>query len=251
MSGQDTRPTPVSGMPAVVAANPDAQPNGDEIAAPRSTNASAILEALDGIRAEVQQTRDEARERDKAHEARFTRLESQIADVAGKTDGNTKLIGEQAEAITRVASAAAKAADLALEAKQATSRAPAEMQQLVESALRIHGAAAAASIAATVDESVQRAIQPLAQKVGQIEQREEERDKQIALSNEALGAVVDELGIEDRVELGRKAVPGEKKQERALKKLDTRAKHSTVVQFVIAVGVIVNALYQLLSSGHH
>jgi hypothetical protein len=249
MSGQDTKPTPASGMPAAVAATSLAKPSvegdsdSDEIRAPRS-ELSGDLTAR--VLSTIEQVRDEGRERDKRIEARFAHLEGRLDEVVGKTDANTKNIGEQAGALTRVASAAAKAADLALEAKQAVAKAPDDTTKLVESAIRIHSLA----IAQTVDAAVKSAVEPLASKVATIEQREEDRDKMHERTNQALGAVVDELGIEDKVELGREVKPGEEPPQPALKKLEKRAKSNTLVQFVIAVGVIVNALYQLLTTHH-
>lgn len=241
MSGSELKPTPASGMPAAVAMKSHAPPpvDDEEIRAPKSVEASAILTALGEMRAEIQETRRESN-------ARFTHLENRVADIAGKTEHNTKLIGEQAEALTRVASAAAKAADLALEAKQQVAKSPDETTKLVESAIRIHSSA----IAATVDAAVQKAVQPLSAKVGALEVQDVQRESMLKQSNEALGAVVDELGLEDRVELGRTVPPGEKPPERALKKIERRAKNSTLVQLVIAIGIIVSALLQQFSSHH-
>ena len=191
---------------------------------------SVALDPAEKLLAAIEEVRDEARERDKRVEARFSHLESQLADVVSKTDGNTKLIGEQAEAITRVASAAAKAADLGLEAKQQAARAPDDTSKMIESAMRIHRS----SIADTVDIAVREAVQPISEKV----------DTQ----NEAVGAIVDELGLEDRVELGREVKPGEKPPVRTLKKMARENKTGTAAALLTFLAVVVKLAIEMLKN---
>ncbi|HVJ94877.1 MAG TPA: hypothetical protein VM580_34075 [Labilithrix sp.] len=222
MPDHDTKPTPPSGMPAAVAATSVAKPSVDtaEIAAPKSEATIVILAALDGLRGEVS--------------SRFERLETTTAahgealkTLANQVSEHTKNIADQSSALTSVAKSAAVAAELSAQALSKVNTAQDEAKKMVESAMAIQKGA--------IESAVRVAVQPILDDV--------ERQ------NEALGAVVNELGIEDRVELGRKVVPGEKTPETALKKIDKRAKHSTLVQLVIAVGVIVNALWQLIQ--HH
>lgn len=147
MSDHESKPTPPSGMPAVVAATHEAKTTE----ALSDATGQRVLNA-------IAEMRTEARERDVKIDARFERLESSIEEVRAETKGNSKNIGEQADALTRVASAAAKAADLALEAKKQAANASDETTKVVESALRIHGA----SIAMSVDQAVKASLAPLA-----------------------------------------------------------------------------------------
>lgn len=153
------------------------QPSANDITMPLAQKVLSAIEA----------SRDEARERDKKADVRFeqlesqikdvsTQLESQIKEVAVKTDANTRLIGEQAEAITRVASAAAKAADIGLEAKQAAGEAGSRSTQIVESAIRIHGA----SIGVSINDAVKESLKPLAVDVESL--KRSDADQAIALA---------------------------------------------------------------------
>lgn len=218
MPGPDNKPTPLSGMPAAVAATSAAKPSVEgEISAPKSEGTLVILAALDNVRTEFS--------------ARLDRVENEQAKLGGtvktlinQVAQHDKNIAEQASAITSIAKSAAVAAELSAQALSKVSTAQDEARKMVESAMVIQKGAIEAAVAQAVDPIM----------------------KDVVRTTEAIGAVVNELGIEDRVQLGRNVPPGEKTPTTALKKLDTRAKHSSVVQFVIAVGVIVNALWQLL-----
>lgn len=171
MAEQDTRPTPPSGMASM-----------------------PPLDASDKLLRAIEEVRDEGRARDERNNARFERLEGKLDEVAAKTETNTKNIGEQADALTRVASAAAKAADLALEAKQQASKAADETRTIVESALRIHGT----SIASTVDAAVTKVVAPIVQKVDALEKNDASmaitlanQDSQLALAVSLLAKIAD------------------------------------------------------------
>jgi chromosome segregation ATPase len=69
-----------------------------------------------------------------------------------------------------------------------------------------------------------------------------ETKAEVAKTNEGVGAIVNELGLEDRVALGREVKPGEPQPQRALQRLDDRAKRSTIVQALIAIGIILELL---------
>jgi len=155
---------------------------------------------------------------------RIDKLEKRLEDVDRR---QTAQHLEQTKSLAAVAQAAATAANLALEAKQKAVETEASVQLMVESALKIHSK----GLAVMVDASVQRALKPIA--------------NQVVNTNEALGAIVDELGIEGQVQLGRDVKPGEKPPEPALQKMEKRAKHNQLVQAVIATGVIVEALVRI------
>lgn len=231
MSGPDTHPTPALGMAAVTATSEAKPSDPGEASKPLSSDPTEKLLAA------IEEVRDEAREREQRTDDRIARVERQLVEVTIKTDGNTKLIGEQAEAITRVASAAAKAADMALDAKQQVARAPDETTKLVESALRIHGA----SIAFTVDAAVKTAVSPIREDVDSLKTDGEKQ-------SEAVGAIINELGLEDRVELGREVKPGEKKPTRTLQKMARENKAGTGAALVTLGILIVKLVLEMLKN---
>ena len=71
----------------------------------------------------------------------------------------------------------------------------------------------------------------------------------IARTNEAVGAIVEELGIEDRVELGRQLKPGEAPPVPTLTKLDQRTKSNIWIQVAITLSVIAQIAERILN--HH
>lgn len=119
--------------------------------------------------AAIEEVRDEARERDKRTDARFERLESRLEEAVAEGRTNTKNIAEQADALTRVASAAAKAVDLALEAKRQLANTTDDTTKIVQSALQIHGA----SIAMTVDAAVNKAVEPIKSDIAELKRSDE------------------------------------------------------------------------------
>lgn len=185
----------------------------DEIRAGREES-TAILDAIGRLETEIHATRRESN-------ARFSHLERRLDEVVSKTETNTRHIAEQADALTRVASAAAKAADLALEAKQQSARTPDDVAKLVESAMRIHEG----SFGRAVDRAVETAIGPVVADVDALKR--------------STSAIVTELGIQN----------ADENKITTLGKLEMRAKRSTIVQLIIALAAIVGALAQLVQ--HH
>ncbi len=122
-------------------------------------------------------------------EARFTLVESRLADVASLGESNAKHIGELNGSLLRVASGAAKAVDLALEAKTQASGARDEATKIVESALIIHGA----SIAGSVNDVVKKAVEPLSLKIDSLEKNDEKQAVSLANQDTQLVRVVDLL----------------------------------------------------------
>jgi ABC-type transporter Mla subunit MlaD len=217
----NTRPTPPSGIPAAVSAGSTAQPSVEEITAPKSEATMVILAALDGVRTEFV--------------GRMERLETTTAahgdalkTLADQVNANTKNISEQATAITNVAKSAAVAAELSAQALAKVSTAQDDARKMVESAMAIQKG----SIALAVTE----AIQPVLNDVESLKASN-------GPLNEALGEIVNELGIEDRVALGREVKPGEKKPERTLRTLNKQTK---IVQVLVAAGMIAEAVIQIL-----
>lgn len=70
-------------------------------------------------------------------------------------------------------------------------------------------------------------------------------DTTTAQISEAVGAVVNELGIEDKVSLGRKLGPGEKADPK-LEKLDKRSGVTLVANVIIAIGMVAQLIQHLL-----
>jgi len=222
----DARATPMSGMPAAGLLE-ESKPS-----TPKS----------DGHRAEVIGRVEKVETRLGRVEERVKGIETQVDDMDRRFSRNA---AEQADALTKVASAAAKAADIALQAKQDAHSADANARTIVESGLRIHSAA----IAVTVDQAVHNAMKPLADEVSKLKDVDKERSEAHRETNEAVGAIVEEFGIEDRVKLGRNVKPGDPKPQRMLAKLDRRAKSSTIVQVFLALGVIASVIERALQ--HH
>ncbi len=108
--------------------------------------------------------------------ARFNAVELKLADVASLGESNAKHIGELNGSLLRVASGAAKAVDLALEAKTQAAGARDEATKIVESALLIHGA----SIAASVNDVVKRAVEPILVEVTGLKDNDVSQNKQFA-----------------------------------------------------------------------
>lgn len=85
------RPTPPSGLPAVVAETDEAK-RSDEIVAPRADATVAILAALTDLREEVRETREESRKRGEETAASFGKLE-------GKVDAAVERLSEDDQAL--------------------------------------------------------------------------------------------------------------------------------------------------------
>lgn len=199
-----------------------------------------LLAAIEAVQAEVHATRAESRMRgeetahqlekigrrldglegaDKTLTTEFQRLRSKVDDIDRRTDAlerDTRRTSERGEETRRT-----------LEAEQA----------------------ARASEMAGIIGHIEKAASTLHARGEAIDQLKGELDglsKNDAKQSEALGAIVEELGIQDRVELGPTPKPGEKKPKPVLEKLDRRARSSTIVQVIIALGVIASLLKEVL-----
>lgn len=156
---------------------------------PEVDSTAVILAAISALRDQVGSLRTDM-------DDQIGSLRRELRDTDQRLTGQ---IGEQAGALTQVAKAAATAANMALEAKQTANESQGHARSMIESAIRIHNS----SISSTVDAAVKKAV---------------------GKTNEAIGAIVDELGIEDRVELGRLVKPGEPKPVRTLTKVSRESK---------------------------
>lgn len=76
-------------------------------------------------------------------------------------------------------------------------------------------------------------------------ERGERRDSEMAKVAEAVGAVVEELGIAHRVELGRTS-KGDPAPIPKLEAVDKRSKNAQVIQAVIAIGVLADTLVNVI-----
>lgn len=100
-----------------------------------------------------------------------------------------------------------------------------------------HEAAMGAAIA-----HVSRLEQELADMREQMAQAHRERGRQ----SEALGAIVDELGIHDRVQLGKTVPPGTDKPKSALTKMSRAQKGGIVASVATGVVVVVQLVLEVL-----
>jgi uncharacterized coiled-coil protein SlyX len=220
------KPTPPSGMPAaVITTSP--KPLDDEISAPKSEATAVILAALGDVRTEFVMRFERLETTTAAHGKTLVTLSDQVTQ-------NTKNIADQATALTSVAESAAIAAKISAQALSRVGTVQDDTQKMVESAMAIQKGAIATA--------VKDAVKPL-------EKQAEQREKKLEQSNEALGVVVEQLGVSDRVSLGANSKPGEKQPEPTLEKMEKRAKQSTIVQAIIALGVIAEVLSRVI--GHH
>lgn len=146
----------------------------------------AIEAAVEEVRDEARSDREESRAHREKTDARLGAVETKLADVASLGEQNAKHIGEFNGSLLRVASGAAKAVDLALEAKQQASKATDEASKVVESALRIHGA----SIAASVTDVVKHAVQPLSDKIDTLEKNDAKQSATLAQQDTQLGSIL-------------------------------------------------------------
>jgi hypothetical protein len=155
-------------------------------------------------------------------------IQRTVKHLADEVTSHGRQLAELASAQISTAKAASAAAEIAAVALAKANSSQDENAKMVQSAMAIQKGA--------IETAVREAVQPIL--------------KDVERQNEALGAVVDELGIEDRVELGRKMKPGEKPPERALQKIERRAKSSTLVQLVISIAIIVQAIWSIATSHH-
>ena len=168
-----------------------------------------------------------------------------FSSTAGETKQNARLWADLAELLTLVAGAAARAADLALEAKQATTRAPEEMKQLVESALRIQGAAHAASMA----DAVKAAVQPMREDVDSLRSSDARQDRVQRALCQVMGVDYDAVSIpppadEDEARaLARRAKP-----KANLRELVSNNRKSTVASALTLAIIIAEIILRSMSA---
>lgn len=221
----DPKPTPPSGMPTASLLD-RATPHGDEISASKSDATVAILAAIEGLRKETQATvgalRDDV-------DRRFEALEREARDESAQT---ARRFAEQADAITSIAKACATAANMALEAKRETGEIKEDSRRMIESAFQIHRS----SIVTVVESSVKSAISPIAGAVEELAKREEAASSERAKTNEAVGAIVNEIGLEDQVQLGSDVRPNDPAPKRLLK---TTARDSKAAAYGSALAFVV------------
>lgn len=202
MTDDVRRETPASGTPAILVEASRRSPPGDT---------ASILQAIEklGDRMDAYERKNEQRldSLEKNTERRFDGLERELAQHKV----------EEAEARTRTASAAAKACETSYEALRQASTAKADVQSIVESALRIYGS----SIGSIVDGAVKKAIEPVTGKVDELETGQTD-------CNEALGEIVKELGLQDRVKLGPVVNPDDKPPVRLLPSVNQNTKIAAV-----------------------
>lgn len=232
MPGSETKPTPASGMPAAMAATSAAKPSLDEISAPRSETGTILL-AIAELRTEfigrfehLEKTTADLKNSTAQHAHALGTLTNQVAE-------HTKNIADQASAITSIAKSAATAAELSAQALKGVNTAKDDTRKMVESAMAIQKGA--------IESTVREVVKPILDDVDGLKTSG-------AKQTEAVSAIVNELGIEDRVELGRDVKPGEKITP-AFEKLEKRAKSSTIVQAIIAIGIVAELLSRVLT--HH
>ncbi len=215
-SSPPTHPTPPSGMPAVRESRLPRE-NLDEVRASKTSEAPEILAAVQSLRDDVS--------------GRLTQIENQL-EIQGKAlftlgtevGQHRSQIAELASAQVSSAKAAAAAADIAAHALKTAHSSQDETTKMVQSAMEIQKGA----IESAVQNAVDTSTKPL---------------------SEAVGEIINELGVEDRVTLGRDVKPNEKRQKPTLQKLDARAARSSIVQIIIALGFIASLLERALS--HH
>lgn len=194
----------------------DSDASDDDAQAPKGEATRAILAAIDRLRADVDTRLERVEQKVGSHDETLRTITNQVSD-------NTKQIAQQAEAITSVSKAAAIAAEISAQALARVNTAQDDARKMIESAMSIQTGAIAGA--------VRQAVEPIEEKARR--------------QNEAIGAVIDELGLEDRVELGRKMKPGEAPPERALQQIDKRTKQARIVQLVLALGMIAEVVLRV------
>lgn len=238
---KDTRPTPPSGIPSaslLIEATPSrnsvkrpTQESRADVPEPMS-EAQEILVKLDGLKTDLTLQIGDLAAR---HEHRLESIEKKQDAFEKET---AKRFHDATDLISKVAGAATNAADVALKAQRTASETQSQAQAMIESALRMQSV----GLAAMVDTAVKNSFEPIAAQVQKLAEHDEAQSKDISKSNEALGAVVNELGIEDKVELGREVHPGEKRPQRTLRKIDRRI---TLVSVLGSVAIILECLVKI------
>lgn len=207
MSIRDDHPTPATGIDAVIPTESKSPPPDE--------STTTLLRAIEEVR-------DEARDRDKRTDARLEKLEgkasAQATTLSHLGSEVSKLASQHAELATAqvsVAKAAGIASELAAQAMSRVSTSQDDTRKMVESAMIIQKGVISAEMA--------QAVSPIAKAVDDLTKRDASAKTERAKTNEAMGAVLDELGIGDLAELGQNTKPGEKPPERSLKQTSKRS----------------------------
>lgn len=204
-----------------------------------------LFAAIENVQQEVHATRAESRMRgeetahrldkldkrldglegaDKTLTTEFQRLRRQVDELdrrTGTLERDVQRVGDRSDATSR-----------ALEASQAAHAS--EMKGLI-----VHV------------EKATKTLNDRGEAIGEMKTEVDSLKASSDATTEALGAIVEELGIEDRVKLGKTPRPGEKpepalaKIEKRAQNLEVRVKSSTIVQAIIALGVIAGLLKQI------
>lgn len=172
---------------------------------------------------------------ERTHTERFERLESNARHLTTEVAAHGKQLYALGEASVSTARAAAAAAEISAQALAKAGSVQDDARKMIESAMAIQKG--------SISHEVEAAVKPIAAKVDMLETASEQ-------CNEALGAVVEQLGVEDKVSLGREVKPGEAPPQPTLQKIERRARSSTIVQAVIALGMIADVLSRIVWPHH-
>lgn len=239
-----THPTPPSGTPVQRPTTFSTRPTikQEEISAPRSSD-SAILQTLYRIEDKFDRKFEEQTATNQELRSAYRTIANEVSELkAGHTEMHKALVDTSA--------AAATAAKMALDALKINSSAQDETQKMVESAMRIQKGAISAE--------VKSALGPIEVELESLKTAGAERTVEVkkivdtqASIVEAQSAIVNELGIEDQVKLGRTVGPNEKLPPPTLRRMDRNAKWAAASAAATTGGLLIKLLIDLLASSHH
>lgn len=265
---KDTHPTPASGMPAAVAATSIARPSValEEISAPKSDGALAILAALNELRADVQATRKETRERGEETAKSIARIDKKVDKLAvdddelrlaqrrleqrqastdeevrllredmrkereARTEDKTKM-GETFDAMKRFVEDSAKASTSAVD-------------QVAEAAARFDAASAKFDTAANDIEAVKAQSAKQDEHNAKQDSRLDTIDSSVALIKGTQDRVANELGLVP-VTSGSEIVSADKEPPGHIRTLTRQQKISALL--IVAVNLSASILVYLLT----
>lgn len=138
------------------------------------TEKQEILDAIGRVEAKLDQ-------KSKDDEARFQRLEEELAENSARDEYFAKKQAEFADALGKCASAAAHAVDISLGAQRRANDATDEATKVVTAAMTIHSTSVAAA--------VKTAIQPLADEVDVLKKNDVAQNAQFKLVLSMLGTL--------------------------------------------------------------
>lgn len=178
------------------------------------------------------------------------RLDDLEVDVRGLRSDVTRWRAEEAESISRVASGAARAVDIALKAQSEASSAKADVTNIVASALKIHGA----SIAQTVDGAVKAAVGPLVKDVEALKDNDGDQNTTLAAQNRGIVVIARELGVEEKLDPTlRGSLPPPKDNEKrapVFPALESRLRNSQIVQLLVAIAIFLRIIWEIVAPHH-